>query len=138
VITLDTEYVAGSCNIGSVEITQRRRIGFIGLAVTGFGFIVYIISVFLLDINPLIGFLFILPGFIAAIGFIQAGEKFCAAYGFSSVANVSVQLGTTVKIEDEAERKKDRNKAIIISLQSVLIGAVTAVIITVLGFIIQQ
>jgi hypothetical protein len=111
VITLNTEYVAGSCIIGSAEINQRRRIGYIGLAVTGLGFILYILSVFSLDINPLFGFLFIIPGSSAAIGFIQARRKFCAAYGFSSVANVTVQLGTTVKIEDEIKRKKDRNKA---------------------------
>ncbi|UCE13967.1 MAG: hypothetical protein JSV04_02025 [Candidatus Heimdallarchaeota archaeon] len=133
-----TEYVAGSCNIGSSEITRRRRIGFIGLAVSGFGFIIYVFSVFSLNITPFFGILFILPGTVAAIGFIQARQKFCAAYGFSSVANVSVHLGSTVKIEDETERKKDRNKAIIISIQSILIGIVVAVLITILGFIIQQ
>ncbi len=137
-LTRNTEYVAGSCNIGGAEISQRRRIGYIGLAVIGFGFIIYIFSVFSLNISPLLGVLFIFPGTIAAIGFIQARQKFCAAYGFSSVANVSVQLGRTMKIEDEAERKKDRNKAIIISIQSILIGVVVTVIITILGYIIQQ
>ncbi|MFX0170908.1 MAG: hypothetical protein ACFE9L_03215 [Candidatus Hodarchaeota archaeon] len=137
-MTENAEYVAGSCNIGSAEITQRKRIGFIGLAITGFGIIVYIPSIIILDINPLLGILFIFPGTLTSIGFIQAREKFCAAYGFSSIANVSVQLGKTVRIEDEIDRKKDRNKAIIILIQSILIGIITAAILTVLGVIIQQ
>ncbi|MFX0051772.1 MAG: hypothetical protein ACFFAJ_11870 [Candidatus Hodarchaeota archaeon] len=137
-MTENTEYVAGICNIGSAEITQRKRIGFIGLAITGFGIIVYIPSIIILNINPLIGILFIFPGTITSIGFIQAREKFCAAYGFSSVANVSVQLGKTVRIEDKIDRKKDRNKAIIILIQSILIGISTAAVLTVLGVIIQQ
>lgn len=137
-LTSNTEYVAGRCNIGSAEITQRKRIGFVGLAIIGIGFLIYISSVFFLNLTPLLGFLFIFPGTMAAIGFIQARQKFCAAYGFSSVANVSVHLGTTIKIEDEIERNKDRNKAIIISLQSIFIGVVVAIVITILGLIIQQ
>jgi len=137
-MTENTEYVAGRCNIGSMEIAQRRRIGFIGLAITGFGVIIYIFSVLSLNISPFIGFLFIFPTSMAAIGFIQARKKFCAAYGFSSVANVSVQLGVTVKIQNEIERKKDRNKAIIISIQSILIGVIGTIILMVLGFLVQQ
>lgn len=137
-MTPNTKYVAGSCNIGSAEISQRKRIGFVGLAVTGFGFLAYIFSILSLDIDPLVGLLFIFPVTTAAIGFIQARNKFCAAYGFASVANVSFQLGTTMKIDDEKDRKKDRNKAIIISVQAILIGLITAVIITILGFNIKQ
>lgn len=138
ILTTNTKYVAGSCNIGSAEISQRKRIGFVGLAVTGFGFLVYIFSILSLDIDPLVGLLFIFPVTTAAIGFIQARNKFCAAYGFASVVNVSFQLGTTMKIDDEKDRKKDRNKAIIISVQAILIGLITAVIITILGFNIKQ
>lgn len=137
-MTTDSQYVAGSCNIGSAEIAQRRRIGFIGLGISAFGFLVYVFIVFSLNISPLIGLLFIFPTSMAAIGFIQARQEFCAAYGFSSVANVSVRLGTTIKIEDEIEQKKDRNKAIIITLQSIFFGVVVAIVITILGFIIQQ
>ncbi|MFX1516872.1 MAG: hypothetical protein ACFFC6_11210 [Promethearchaeota archaeon] len=136
-MTENTEYIAGSCNIGNVEITQRRRIGFIGLVITGIGVIMYVFSVSALNISPFIGFLFIFPTSMAAIGFIQARQKFCAAYGFTSVANVSVRLGVTTKIENEIERKKDRNKAIIISIQSILIGVVVTVVIMILGFLIQ-
>ncbi|MFX0183191.1 MAG: hypothetical protein ACFE95_08955, partial [Candidatus Hodarchaeota archaeon] len=95
-------------------------------------------SIIILNINPLLGILFIFPGTLASIGFIQAREKFCAAYGFSSVANVSVKLGKTVRIKDEIDRKKDRNKSIMILIQSILIGIITAAILTVLGIIIQQ
>ena len=134
----NAEYIAGSCNIGSAEITQRKRIGFIGLTILGVGFLIYLFSVYSLNLTPLLGFFFIFPGTMAAIGFIQAKQKFCAAYGFSSVANVSVHLGTTMKIEDEIERKKDRNKAIIITLQSIFIGAAVAIVITILGFFFQH
>ena len=136
-MTENTEYIAGSCNIGNVEITQRRRIGFIGLVITGIGVIIYVFSVSALNISPFIGLLFIFPTSMAAIGFIQARQKFCAAYGFTSVANVSVRLGATTKIENEIERKKDRNKAIIISIQSILNGVVVTVVIMILGFLVQ-
>ncbi|MFX1506898.1 MAG: hypothetical protein ACFFDC_12410 [Promethearchaeota archaeon] len=132
----NAEYIAGNCNIGSAEIAQRRRIGFIALAILGVGFLIYMFGVFSLNFSPLLGILFIFPSTIAAIGFIQARQKFCAAYGFSSVTNVSVHLGATMKIEDEIERRKDRNKAIIITLQSIFIGAVVTIVITILGFII--
>ncbi|MFX0184911.1 MAG: hypothetical protein ACFE95_17655, partial [Candidatus Hodarchaeota archaeon] len=65
-MTGNAEYVAGSCNIGSAEINQRKRIGFIGLSITGFGIMVYIPSIIILNINPLLGILFIFPGTLAS------------------------------------------------------------------------
>ncbi|MFW9915903.1 MAG: hypothetical protein ACFFGZ_09875 [Candidatus Thorarchaeota archaeon] len=121
-MTSDISYQAGICNIGTPEINRRRRLGWLGLLLTVLGFISILGGVAFYDIPPVIGFLVGLPAFMAAIGFLQAQQKFCVAYGLTHVQNVSLQLGAITAIRDADNRKKDRNKAIRMILLAIAIG----------------
>ncbi len=125
----EIKYSAGVCNIGEAEIRQRRRIGYFGLALTLIGTVVYIGLILSIKLNPLFGVFIFIPAEMASIGLIQARSKFCAAYGLTHQQNISAYFGVTIKIEDEVSRVEDRNKALKIILQSLLI----AIIITVLA-----
>lgn len=137
-MTLEEKYISGSCNIGKLEIVQRRRIGYIGLIITLLFLIIYLFLIFIIELEPLIGLLIFLPTFISAIGFIQARQNFCAAYGLGKRYNVGVVLGLTSSIEDRESQIKDRNKAIKIILQSFLVGIIVSFLVTVVGVILKQ
>jgi hypothetical protein len=75
---------------------------------------------------------------MSAVGLLQARNKFCAAYGLAKQQNVTLSLGTTTKIEDLSSQKKDRNKALIIILQSTIIAFGIALLTIVAGIIVSQ
>jgi predicted nucleic acid-binding Zn ribbon protein len=133
----DIQYTPGTCNIGDVEIKQRRRIGRIGLILTLVSIIIYLGLVYSIELDILFGVLIFLPAVMSAVGLLQARNKFCAAYGLTKQQNVSTSLGLTLKIEDLSNQKKDRNKAIKIVMQSILI-AVTISLVSILGGIVVQ
>jgi hypothetical protein len=136
-MTSDISYQAGTCNIGTAEINQRKRIGWLGLLLTGLGLILFFIGVMIYEISPLIGFLIGIPALMAAIGLLQARQKFCVAYGLKHVQNVTLRLGTTTAVNDTESRRKDRNKALIMILQALAIGLATGVIVYFLGVIVS-
>ena len=133
----EIQYEAGQCNIGDVEIIQRRRIGLIGLILTIVSILIYLGLVYTIELEILFGFLIFLPAMMSSIGLLQAKNKFCAAYGLTKQQNVSSSLGRTLKIDDISNQKKDRNKALKIIVQSFLIAA-TISLLTILGGLIVQ
>lgn len=112
-------YEAGTCNIGPAEIARRRRAGHVGVALT-----VSVIALLVaIDAPPLTRLVAILPAAVAASGYIQARLKFCAAYGQRGVFNLDEGTQTTA-VTDDADRARDRRRALRIGLASFAIGAV--------------
>jgi hypothetical protein len=117
-----TEYIPGVCNIGPAEIRMRRRIGWLGLAAT-----LVLLAIFLAFRipSPWRFFLF-LPASIGATGFLQAAFHFCAGFGNRGLFNFGPEVGKTESVEQADFRLKDRRKAGLIGLYSVLIGVAAA------------
>lgn len=114
---MSQDYIAGACNIGPAEIKQRKAVAFIGLALS-------IISLtFLISTNSEKGARLILfiPLSIFAIGFVQSRKKFCLAYGFLGTFNFG-KLGKVSKVADSESKKADRDTALKILLQSLILA----------------
>jgi hypothetical protein len=117
------EYIPGVCNIGPAEIGMRRRGGWLGLVAT----IVLWAAFWLFRVAaPWRLFLF-LPAAMGATGFLQAAMHFCAGFGMKGVFNFGSQLGKTDSVEQADFRAKDRRKARLIGLYSILIGIAVAI-----------
>ena len=134
----ETVYSAGKCNIGENEIAQRNRIGYFGLILTIIGFVVYVIGIYTIKLEPIIGLGLFIPALMGSVGLIQARSKFCAAYGFAKKYNVSSGLGVILHVEDVVHQKRDRNKALIIVIQSILIATVISLVSVIIGIIISN
>ncbi len=119
------EYVAGVCNIGPSEIARRKIAGWVGVAASA----VFLLLFILFHTAPIFRLFIFLPASLAASGFLQAYFHFCAGFGFKGVYNLMKRAGQTETVEQEAFRKKDRQKAQQIMLFSVLIGLAIAILI---------
>jgi hypothetical protein len=120
---MKTEYIPGVCNIGPAEIGRRRQIGWVGSGAT-----ILLWAVFLIFQVPAPWRLTLfLPAAIGAAGFLQAAFHFCAGFGMHGVFNFSSQVGKTESVEQEELRVKDRRKARLITLYSLLIAAAVAI-----------
>jgi hypothetical protein len=111
------DYIAGACNIGPAEIKQRKTVAFIGLALSVIS-LAYLISS---DSEKSARLTLFIPFTIFAIGFVQSRKKFCLAYGFLGTFNFG-KLGKVSKVADSAAKKADRETAIKILLQSLLLA----------------
>ena len=111
------EYQPGVCNIGPAEIARRRRAGHTGL----------IAAIGLFAVLAVIGapdwtrFLVAIPAIGAASGYLQAHLRFCAGFGAAGVFNFG-ELGPTQRVADDADRGRDRRRALQIGLGSFAIG----------------
>jgi len=119
------KYIPGVCNIGPVEIARRKSAGWVGVVIS-IGFFLLFILFRTPSIYRLIIFF---PASLAATGFLQAYYHFCAGFGMKGVYNVLKPAGETETVDQEAFRKKDRQKALQIMRYSILIGLVFAAII---------
>jgi hypothetical protein len=117
------EYVAGVCNIGPKEISRRRNVGWIALAIT----LVLLAILIWIGVNPWWRLLVFFPATISASGFLQAYFQFCSGFARIGVFNFG-SLGQKNKVTDESSKMKDRRKGNQILLYSVLIGAAVALI----------
>lgn len=121
------EYVAGSCNIGPSEIHRRYQ-----AAITG-GVLFTILAIALIATNQgtssrLIAFA---PAMLASVGFIQARNRFCFAYGLMGVFNFD-KAGDVKKIKDPAALKADRVNALKIVLKSLLSASLMTALVVIL------
>jgi hypothetical protein len=114
------EYTPGVCNIGPAERARRRQTGIIATIVT----IVLLVILVATDASPYWRLILFLPATIAASGFLQDAFHFCAAFGVRGIYNVVNSAGITDNVDLEEYRRKDRNKALMITGLSGLIGAV--------------
>ena len=122
-----SQYVPGSCNIGSREILRRRVVGIAALVfamVSGYA----LLAADELARTARLGIFF--PLLVSAIGFIQAKNKFCLAYGLAGTFNFG-KIGDMERVFDAESKKSDRRKAIAILIQAALVaGFATALFVS--------
>jgi len=116
-------YRPGTCNIGADEIGRRRRAGHVGLIVT----VMTLAALLVLHVPGPLRLILFLPAAGAAIGYLQAWFRFCAAFGARGVYNFG-PLGRTSQVDDRAAAARDRAMAWRLALGSVAIGVVVAVV----------
>jgi hypothetical protein len=120
---LKSGYIPGVCNIGPAERRMRRRAGWLGL-----GIAIALWALFAIFNTPRAWRLFVfLPAVLAASGFFQSAFHFCVNFGMKGVFNFGPEAGKTDGVAQAEFRKKDRRKALLILLLSVLTGAIAAV-----------
>ena len=120
---MTTEYVPGTCNIGSGEIRQRQFVAAIGSVL----FVAASIFLFVVDASRSTRLSLFFPLVVASIGWVQSRKKFCLAYGFMGTFNFG-KLGQLSKVSDKGALRADRITALKILAQSLFYAAlVTAV-----------
>jgi hypothetical protein len=120
---LSSEYIPGSCNIGTGEIRRRQAVALFGLFLTIFS----ITTLLATDQNKSVRLSIFIPAMIFSIGFIQSRSKFCLAYGLAGTFNFD-RLGKISKVGSAADRTADRKTAVLILIKSVALAAlITAV-----------
>jgi hypothetical protein len=116
-------YTPGVCNIGPAEIRKRRQAGWLGLGATILLWAIF----FIFRVAAPWRLLLFFPAAMGATGFLQAALHFCAGFGMRGVFNFRSEVGQTDTVEQAEFRLKDRRKASLIGLYSVLAGAVVAI-----------
>lgn len=120
----ETQYTPGVCNINPSEVAYRRKAYYLGL---GIGVPLFI-ALLVLGASPLLSLIMFIPGWIGAIGYLQAKHKFCVGYAASGVHSASETYADVAAVTDEADRFKDQKKARDLNMQSLAIGAVVALV----------
>jgi len=122
-----TDYVAGSCNIGPSEIHRRYQV-----AITG-GVLYSLLAIFLIasDQSTTTRLIAFAPAMLASVGFIQARNRFCFAYGLMGVFNFDT-AGDVKKIKDPAALKADRINALKIIVKSLLLASLMTALVVIL------
>jgi hypothetical protein len=118
------QYIPGVCNIGPVEIANRRRTGIISLIIT----IIFAGVLYTTRAPHLYRLLLFLPAAISASALIQAQLHFCAGFAQAGLFNFSDQLGKTDTVAQAEYRAKDKRKAIHITLAAAAIGLLVALL----------
>jgi hypothetical protein len=116
-------YVPGRCNIGRDEIAIRRRWGDLGSIATLATLTVLLIVGAPREARLVLFF----PAAAAAVGYLQAWSRFCAAFGLLGVFNFG-RLGRHQRVLDAEALRRDRVRALGIAGASGLIGAVVALL----------
>jgi chromate transport protein ChrA len=114
-------YQPGVCNIGPAEIRQRRRLGWIGLAVT----VVFLVLAFAFNFPPPLRLLVALPAGMAATGFLQGAFHFCVRFGTQGLFNFG-EIGAEEAVHETEYRTADQRKAVLIIVLSLAIAVVVA------------
>jgi hypothetical protein len=119
---MENKYIPGVCNIGPAEINMRRRVGWIGLAVT----VVLWIGLVLLGVSAYWRLLLVIPASLAATGFLQAYLHFCAGFGIKGLFNFGPEVGKAETVSQQEFRAKDKKRALQIFGYSIVIGVILA------------
>ncbi len=122
--TQPTAYVPGVCNINHAEIAYRRKAGYFGLGVT----VVLFVVMLALNLNPWLRILLVVPAYVAVIGFLQAKNKFCVAYGAAGKQNADESSDAATSITDKAAVLRDKVKARSMNLQAAVIALAVALL----------
>lgn len=120
---MSSEYIPGSCNIGTGEIKRRQAVALFGLFLTIFSIITLLVT----DQNKSSRLSIFIPAMIFSVGFIQSRSKFCLAYGLAGTFNFD-RLGKISKVGSADDRMADKKTAVLILIKSVALAAlITAV-----------
>ncbi len=122
-------YIPGICNIGPAEISNRKLIGWVGLAIT----IVLWILFSYLDVSAGFFLLLFFPALASSIGFTQAFTHFCVHFGMRGLFNFSSEIGKTESVLQKEFRKKDQIKSLKLILYSILLAGLVSFIAYLLG-----
>ena len=114
---MSQEYVAGSCNIGTGEVRRRQVVALAGAVIS----VTSLIGLIGADTARSARLTLFFPLMVFAIGFIQSRKKFCLAYGFMGTFNFG-KLGQISRVSDPVAKKADRNTALTILAQSILLA----------------
>ena len=118
------DYIPGTCNIGAGEVSRRRLVAFIGLALSLVAFITFIsmetprsarISIFIQLL-------------VTTIGWLQARKKFCLAFGIAGTFNFG-KMGQLSRVADPISRAADRSATIKLFAQSTAYAAAITTIV---------
>ena len=124
---MSSEYIPGSCNIGTGEIRRRQLVALFGLFLT----ISSITTLLATDQSKSARLSIFLPAMIFSVGFIQSRSKFCLAYGLAGTFNFD-RLGKISKVGSTEDRLADRNTAVQILIKSVALASlITAVFLVI-------
>ena len=125
----ETEYVAGSCNIGKGEIRRRQLVALVGLFFT----ISMLVTLIAVDAAQSMRFAIFFPILVTSIGFVQARSKFCLAYGFAGTFNIG-KLGDIKRVTSKVDRQADRETALKILGKSFLLAILATAVVLALPF----
>lgn len=124
-----TQYIPGSCNIGSGEIRRRQVVATIGTIISISTFVTLLMAS--APRNARFGIF--LPLMIASVGWVQSRSKFCLAYGFAGTFNMG-KLGDISRVADAASKAADRKTAITILVKSTALAATITLLVVLLPF----
>jgi hypothetical protein len=127
-----TAYVPGVCNINRAEIAYRRKTGYWGLAI--FAAIAVILTV--VQAPAAVFIILLAPAFIAAIGFLQAKNKFCVAYGANGKQNATPGSQAAQSVTDQVAIAKDKLRARRLNLQALTIAVVATASVLVVALVV--
>ncbi len=120
----DSQYVAGSCNIGTGEIRRRQIVAIIGSALSVSALIGFIST----SAEPSLRLGIFIPLAVASIGWVQSKRKFCLAYGLMGTFNLG-KLGQLSRVPDKAALAADRKTAVVILTQSLSLAAILTLVV---------
>lgn len=109
------QYIPGNCNIGETEIRVRQKFLLLALLLT----VVFTIITHLTHSVIALFFLFAVT-YATIVLFIEVTTRFCVLFGFFSLHNFK-GLGNLDNVDNCRCRNKDRKRAIIVLLGSVLL-----------------
>ena len=115
---MNSEYVAGSCNIGKGEIRRRQLVALFGIFLT----ISSATALLATDQSRSSRISIFVPALVFSVGFVQSRSKFCLAYGLAGTFNFE-RLGKISRVTSVEDRKADRKTAIVILLKSAALAA---------------
>lgn len=116
------QYVPGACNLGRDEVRRRQVVGWIGL----FACVVLLAVLVFANFDSRWRLLLFLPAMIAALGFLQARQRFCVAYGFAGVQNAKPGFSPPERVVQPHFRRKDRSTSVMLVALAVLVGILVA------------
>jgi hypothetical protein len=117
-------YIPGVCNINHAEIAYRKKAGYLGVAL----FVVILAVMLALSVNRYARLALFIPAFLAAIGFLQAKNRFCVGYGAAGQQNASDGSPKASSVTDTAAVATDKRRARQMNLQAAGIAAVAALV----------
>lgn len=109
------QYIPGNCNIGETEIRVRQKFLLLALLLT----VVFTIITHLTHSVIALFFLFVVT-YATIVLFIEVTTRFCVLFGFFSLHNFK-GLGNLDNVDNCRCKNKDRKRAIIVLLGSVLL-----------------
>ena len=124
-----SQYIPGTCNIGTGEIRRRQVVALIGLILSISSFVTLLMA----GAPRGARYGIFVPLMVASVGWVQSRSKFCLAYGFAGTFNMG-KLGDISRVADKASKAADRKTALAILLKSTAIAATLTLVIAVLPF----